>query len=566
LLAELNIRNLAVIPDASIRFEPGLNVITGETGAGKTLLARAIALLLGSRADSGMIRPGEDEAFVEAVFDTEGMTAAVPGLDLIPGEALSVSRRLLPGGRSRAYVCGRGATVAVLRELASGLMAFSAQHEQRSLMMADRQADILDTYAGSEVTDMREEYRLLYEQRLEAAARLEALTQDSRLRQRELELLEFQLAEIKAAGARAGEDGELEREKTMLLKAAELKSAAGALGEALLDGAGGDSVKEQLSRLLPALQESAEIDAGVESIAGRLQDCVFELEDLGREARDYAGAVVDDPQRLQEVEERLELLAQLKRKYGPSLEEVLSYGEAAAVKLETAAACDSDETSLREELDRTEAELVSLALELRQARRKAAVRLEDEAQGHLGELAFDSTLFSISLKQLEGDDALGVDHLTASGADLVEFLVSFNPGMPAAPLADTASGGELSRVMLAVKSAISGSAGAPTLVFDEIDAGIGGETGTAVGQKLKGLAAGSQVICITHLAQIACFADAHFSVIKNSAAASGVTETGVRRLDGEGIVDELCRMMGSDPSDSQARGHAASLLERSASV
>ncbi|MHB0914285.1 MAG: DNA repair protein RecN [Thermoleophilia bacterium] len=567
MLSELYIENLAVIPAASLRLSPGLNVITGETGAGKTILAHAIALLLGSRADTSMIRPGADEAVVEAVFEVgdSGLDALGAQIDLVPGEPLAVRRRLARDGRSRAYIGGRVTSVSMLQQLTARLLAFSAQHEQRGLMMAGRQLEILDSFAGDELSALLDEYAILYGQALEKAALLESIDRDSESNRREAELLGFQVAEIEAAGITPAEDSELEAERQRLLNAGSLKSATGALGRSLVLGDSGESIKDALANLLPELQEHEKIDERVASIAARLQDCVFELEDLGREAIEYSEGVVDDPGRLREVEERLDLLGDLKRKYGSSLDEVLAYLATASDNLKALGGAERDEGALRRELEAMESELVQLALKMRQVREAAALRLGEATAGHLAELAFKDCGFSVELERCEGDSPLTAERLTPHGAETVEFFVRLNAGMPAAPLRSTASGGELSRIMLAVKSALSTGDDSATLVFDEIDAGIGGETGSAVGLKLKSLSHGSQVICITHLPQIACFADTHFSVVKDGTGAGGMTETEVRQVAGEEAVDELCRMMGSDPADARARAHVESLRDRAAS-
>lgn len=566
MLAELHIENLAVIPDASIEFKPGLNVITGETGAGKTLLAHAISLLLGKRADSSMIRPGAEEAVVEAVFWIDGDVARIAAdVEMAPGEALAVKRKVTRDGRTRAYVGGRGATVSLLRELTAGMLAFSAQHEHRSLMMAGQQLEIVDLYAGRGHIDLRDEYYLLFEQRRDMSERLMEMERDAASRIRERELLEFQAVEIEAANIRPSEDEELVAERKRLLNASDIKETAGSLGQALAGNGESEGIKDALSALLPALREMAGIDPGFEKLAGRLEDCIFELEDLGREAGNYAEGVTVDPERLADVEARLDILDRLKRKYGSSLDEVLGLASAAAAKISAIDDDNRDEQSLREKLKETDAQLVELAFKLRRQRTEAAARLERDTAENLADLAFSDCDFNIAISPVEGDSSLAVEDLERTGADSVEFMVRLNPGMPEAPLKDTASGGELSRIMLAIKSAISGESDVATLVFDEIDAGIGGETAIMVGQKLKRLAEASQVICITHLPQIACFADAHFAVTKRSRARDGVTQTVVKPVSGSGIVDELCRMMGSDPSDASARGQAENLLGKAAS-
>jgi len=551
LLSELHIENLAVIGAADMVFHEGLNVISGETGAGKTILAHAIMLLLGARADSSLIRPGAAEASVEAVFTVPDgcFDQLADEIDLPDGEPLAVRRRISRDGRSRAYVGGRTATLSVLSELTGRLLAFSAQHEQRRLMMASRQLEILDDYAGGVLDDLFTEYALLFDRRQEMRGRLDSLNQDSESREREAELLSFQVAEIEAAALVTGEDEELDAERRRLLHAQELREATAALATLLTGGDGGEGLMDPLSQVLTRLEATAGVDADLDALTDRLRKSFFELEDTGRAARDYAEAVLSDDARLAEVEERLELIRQLERKYGDGIEAVNEFAAAASGKLATLTGDAEERPRLEAELETVEIELEDLAGSISEQRAVAAESLQQEAGRHLRELAFNDCGFEVRLSRGE---------LTHTGADAAEFLVRLNPGMPPAPLAKTASGGELSRIMLAIKSAVSTSRDTATLVFDEIDAGIGGETGAAVGDKLAGLARGSQIICITHLPRIACHADAHFRVLKTAAADETVTT--VEQLPEEQLVDELCRMMGSRPEDASARAHAASLL------
>lgn len=566
MLLELHIENLAVIPRADLELSPGLNVITGETGAGKTILAHAISLLLGVRADTGLIRPGAAAASVEAVFTVPpGCFAGLEEtLDVPADEYLVVRRQLSRDGRSRAFAGGRTVTLSVLGQLTGRLLKFSAQHEQRRLMMASHQLDILDSFAGPVHLALRDEYGLAFARRTALLQRLEEMSRDTEARSREAELLRFQLAEIESAGLAPGEDGQLEQERGRLSHARELEEAARELAACL--GAGENTEPGPLDAIAAAaarLEASAGVDRELDAIAGRLQSSFYELQETGRAARDFAGCVQSDPARLAEVEERLDLIGQLKRKFGDSVEAVLAYAADAAGRLERLESADSDRSEALAGLAAVEREALNLALKLRQARLEAAAGLQAAAGAHLRDLAFADCGFSIVLSGAEGgaaDGPLAPDMLTGSGADAVEFYVRLNQGMPAAPLRETASGGELSRIMLAVKSAVSAAGEAATLVFDEIDAGIGGEAGGAVGAKLKSLAGRAQIICITHLPQIACFAGAHFSVTKKSAG--GKTVTSVACLEKEEITAELCRMMGSSSADDDARAHARSLLER----
>lgn len=578
MLSELHIENLAVIDGAQMFFSPGLNVITGETGAGKTILAHAISLLLGVRADSSLIRPGASEATVEAVFRIPaGCFADLEGeIDIPEGEELAVRRRISRDGRSRAFVGGRTVTLAVLAELTGPLLAFSAQHEQRRMMMASRQLDILDDFAGNELAALLDEYTILYSRRAELATSLNDLGHDFESRQREAELLKFQLAEIEAAELIPGEDTELAAERERLGHARELREASGALGEALAGGDGGadsdgsEGLIDSLSLALSRLENVSGADGDLDGVTGRLQKVFYELEEIGRSAREYSESVQDDPVRLAEIEERLDLIGQLKRKYGEASEEtnagvvvaILAYAQRAADRLTELAGGLEGKPALEAELADIETEMIGQATAMSALRRDAALRLQEAAAEHLRDLAFNDCGFEVRLSQVRAEAAgsnINAGSLTPTGADAAEFLVQLNPGMPATALRETASGGELSRIMLAIKSAVSTSRDTATLVFDEIDAGIGGKTGAAVGAKLKSLSAGTQIICITHLPQIASCADASFRVLKLSEA--GKTTTSVEQLEGDARVDELCRMMGSSPEDKKARAHAASLLE-----
>ncbi len=559
MLTELSIENLAVIGAARLEFAPGLNVITGETGTGKTILAHATRLLLGARVDNGLIRPGTAEASVEAVFSMPpGFFSPLADRFDVPEDGqLIVRRRLFRDGRSRGYAGGHAVGMGVLRQLAGSCLRFSGQHEQRRLMMSSNQLDILDRFGGRDLLALRDEYGLLYQRLADLGERLETVVRAAESSGQEAQLIAFQLQEIESAAPVPGEDATLDAKRRRLLRAKELQEAAGHLAGVLGAAPEAAGVMEELAGAMTRLEAAAGIDKGFDDLLARLKTSFFELEETGRDARSYTEAVELDPAALAAVEERLELLAELKRKYGGDIEAVLAYASGCGERLSRASASQEDLLTLRQDLQAAEEEAVRLAVKLRQMRQAAAKRLEREVTAHLRELAFPKASLKIGLSGREGGDSnLAAAHLAPAGADAVEFLADLNPGMPAEPVRKTASGGELSRIMLAIKSAAP-DAGAGTLLFDEIDAGIGGKTGLAVGAKLKKLARDAQIVCITHLPQIACYADAHFVVSKISDDSNTVTD--VARLTETEVVDELCRMMGSGPEDRQARAHAAAL-------
>lgn len=565
MLRELHIENLAVIDAADLIFEPGLNVVSGETGAGKTILAHAISLLLGARADSGFIRPGASEASVEAIFSVpDGCFEDLEEeIDITDGELLAVRRRISRDGKSRAYLSGRTVTLGILGELTGRLLAFSAQHEQQRMMMASRQLDILDDFTGPELSVLLDEYQLLYDLRYEKMMKLEDIARDSDAQAREAELLRFQLGEIKAAELAKGEDKQLENERRRLLGSRELAEASGGLAAVLSGGEGDESLMDALSQAMTRLEAAEGVDEALDEITERVKKSFYELEEAGRAARDYSESVRDDPARLADVEDRLDLIGQLRRKYSGTpvagsssggVEEIIRYASTAGERLELLTGEAEGRPVLEKEIADVEADMMNIAENISRLRLEAASRLEVEAGRHMRELAFHDCGFEVRLTTVDISSAA----LARTGVDTAEFYVRLNPGMPATPLRETASGGEMSRIMLAIKSAVSANRETATLVFDEIDAGIGGETGSAVGAKLKSLAANAQIICITHLPQIAACADAGFRVVKNSG--DGTTTTQVERLEGKSVIDELCRMMGSKPEDAQARAHAIALL------
>jgi DNA repair protein RecN (Recombination protein N) len=567
MLHELRVENLLLLDRAELRLAPGLNAVTGETGAGKTLLAHALDLLLGGRARSGIVRAGADEAYVEGIFS---LPAELRGSEVIPSDAeeIVLARRVWTDGRTRAYVCGRSATVADLRELGSRLLAFYGQHEHRKLMLSTAQLDVLDAHCGAAQLQLRAGVANSYEAVRRLETRVAQLRELAGARERELDLLAFELREIEDGAPSEEEAQSLAVERERLNHLETLRSAAHSAVQAISpDGDGG--VCQLLAQAGQELEPAAAIDPELAALAQRLAALRYEAEDVGGELRSYALAIeaggadagAGTAAALEQIEERLALFARLQRKHGGSIEEVLRYAEHCRRRIDELEHAEVALEAAEVELAEARAELDKLARKLSDRRRKAAPALASAVQGRLAELAMPEARFEVELG--ERPEGCG-----PRGADSVELIISPNTGVPGGPLREIASGGELSRVMLALLSVAHGEgsrvdgAEGSLLVFDEIDAGIGGHTARAVGEHLRELARGRQILCITHLPQVAALASRHFTIAKDTAIAPATTT--VTALDRDAVVGELVRMLGAGEGDRAASQHARQLLRQAA--
>jgi DNA repair protein RecN (Recombination protein N) len=549
-LLELRIENLLLIERAEIRPGPGLNAITGETGAGKTVLAHALDLLLGGKPRPGIVRPGAREAYVEGVFEPPAGLLEDPELaDLRerigdPGGELVLARRVGAEGRTRAFVRGRSGSAGDLRALGGRLVAFFGQHEHRRLTVASAQRDLLDGFCGAD----RAPLAAAHARARELERELAELRERAGTRDRDLDLLAFEIEEIEALGPSEEEERELLGERERLRRLDGLRAAAGGGGEALAseDGAGVGTLLAEAERLAEAV---AGVDPELDALAERLRGLRIEAEDLGGELRRYGAGLEGEPGRLEQVEERLELYDRLKRKHGGSVAAVLGHAERCRAERDRLEHAELATERMEAELAAALGERDRLAGELTAARREAAPRLASAVAGELEALAMEGAAFEVELQPRE--------EVGPAGAERVELMLAPNPGVPAAPLRETASGGELSRVMLALMT-VAGVGGSETLAFDEVDAGVGGQTARAAGERLRALGEGRQVLCITHLPQIAALAERHFRIEKS--AEGEVAEAVVESLEGDRVVEELCRMLGAESSDAGARRHAEELL------
>ena len=547
MLHELRVENLLLIERAELRLAPGLNVLTGETGAGKTVLAHALDLLLGGKARTGIVRPGAAEAYVEGVFDLpDGLREALGDLVAPDADELVLARRVSAAGRTRALVNGRSATAADLRDAGMTLLSFYGQHEHRRLTLASAQLDLLDGFCGPGQQELRAQAAAAHEDARSARAALDELRRDAGARDRELDLLRFELAEIEAAAPDPAEHAELRARRARLQHVEALRGAA--LGAAAAvdpdEGPGAASLLSGGGALLDGVEG---VDAPLDALAERWRSVALEAADLGGELRRYADGLEGDPGALEAVEERLAVLDRLLRKHGGTIEAVLAHADLCRGRVAEQDGAEARAAELEAALAGALARQRDVAAALRGARAAAAPQLAEAVSAGLAELAMEGASFDVRLEEREPGP---------TGADAAEFLLAPNSGVPAGPVRDAASGGELSRVMLALLS-LAGAGPGSTLVFDEIDAGIGGQTARAVGGRLQALARERQVLCITHLPQVASLADRHFSIEKDPAA--DPARTTVTELAEQQVVGELVRMLGGDADDVGARRLAREL-------
>ncbi|MEZ5124055.1 MAG: DNA repair protein RecN [Solirubrobacterales bacterium] len=545
MLNELRVENLLLIERAELRLAPGLNALTGETGAGKTVLAHALDLLLGGRPRAGIVRPGAAEAYVEGVFDLPEELRGELG-ERLPEDAEEVvlARRVGANGRTRAYVNGRSASAADLRELTTPLIAFYGQHEHRRLTLASTQLDVLDGHCGAEQLARRTAAAGAHAAARAARTQLEQLRERAGARERELDLLEFELGEIAEVSPDEDEERELLAQRERLRHLAALGGAASAGVEAIEPGDGEGGAAARLAAAGAALDGVAGIDPQLDGLAERYRTAMVEVDDLASELRRYAEGLDSEPGRLDLVEARLAAVDRLKRKHGGSIAAVLEHAETCRRRRDELTGAEEALAEAEGRLAEARAELDALSRQLHEARTAAAPALAESVRERLAALAMAGASFEVSLQAREPGP---------TGADAVEFLIAANPGVPAGPLRDIASGGELSRVMLALMG-VANEEGGATLVFDEVDAGIGGVTARAVGEQLRALASSRQVICITHLPQVASLADRNFSIAKDTSA--DTARTTVTELESSDLVGELVRMLGADDEDVAARRHA----------
>ena len=577
MLVELRLENYAVIDNVAVAFAPGLNLLTGETGAGKSILIDALALLLGEKASSDVIRTGADRAVISAVFEAEAASEKPlahilesNGLDESDDGSLILRREIASGGKGRVFVNNQPATVAVLRQFAPYLAIIHAQNESMLSFDGPARLALLDSFAGSQVDPAAAAFSAWKQIR----TRIEDLEHGEQDRLRLVDLWTFQKREIQEAKLQPGEDEQLETQKLVLANAEKIYNAAMNAFDLLYEG--NASTTSSLRAAQKQIEELSRFEPKFQEALSAIETARISEEDVGATLRDYAGSIQASPERLAEVEDRLALLDRLKRKYGPTLQDVIQFGAEAARKLDEVENKDETLRQLRAELAQGATEYLRAARVLAKKRAESARKLEKLVESEINDLAMKSA-FGIQITSSEEEG-----NWTASGIDQVVYLISTNPGEPLRQLEHVASGGELSRVMLALKASVESGASKKnvarallpatagrvrpaaqrTLVFDEIDTGIGGRAAEAVGKKLKALARSNQVLCVTHLPQIATFADHHFVIEKKESA--GRTRTSIRAVTGDERTEEVARMLSGAKLTETSRKHAEQMIKSNA--
>ena len=554
MLISLHVKNLALIEEAEVDFTGGLNILTGETGAGKSILLGSVNLALGGKASPDMIRRGADAALVELTFDSsERIAQKLAEMDLPEEDGTVIIARKISQGRSVSRINGETVSARQLKELSELLIDIHGQHEHQSLLQKKKHLQILDAYAGKEAEELKAEAAKLYKERKDLLAEKEESALDERERDRELELLCFEQQEIEAAALKDGEDEELEKQYSLMVNGQKIGEALGQTFR--LTGGEEEGASTLIGRAVREIGSVAHFD---EKLAG-MQETLLQTEELlndfNRECADYMESMEFDGALFAQVEERLNVVNRLKEKYGGSIEKVKAYGEKIAQKTEKLKDYEVYRATLDDKIKKKEAELTKVCDKLTKLRNKNAETLAGILQKSLVDLNFLTVEFVIDRKAKEP---------SADGADDVEFLLSTNPGETPKSLGAVASGGELSRIMLAIKAVLAEKDAVDTLIFDEIDTGISGRTAWRVSEKLSRLSEAHQVICITHLPQIAAMADSHFVIEKETDGSS--TQTEIRKLSEEGTKEELARLLGADSLSEKALENAGELRKQAENI
>jgi len=558
MLTELSIKNFAIIDELKVSFTGGLNVITGETGAGKSILIGAMSLLLGDRASVDMIRSLEDTAMVEALFEIgemDDLKGMIREMGFHVGKELILKRIVSRTGKNRVYVDGQLATLGMLSTISESLINICGQHEHQVILNAEKHIDILDEFGG--LPQLRSEYKEIYDKYLSFNENLRQLMEVNKTRDERGEFLRFHLQEIEDAGIRVGEDEELLDEKRVLNNVQKLMEYANAAHDVLYGKTG--SVLEGIRNIISNIREIEKIDKGLNLSEQDMDAVYYQLEEAALKLRDYMKKLSYDPARLETIDDRLGLLGRLKRKYGRTLDDVLQKWAETKEELKSISSIDDEIDQMSKELELLSSELLDKAQKLSRKRRETASVLKKAIEDEIRTLRMEKAAFEVMFAEPVNDQ--GSVRFNSRGIDEVEFYLTTNVGEELKPLNRIASGGELSRIMLAIKKVLARAGSVGTLIFDEVDSGIGGATAEDVGRKLKDVSKHHQVLCITHISQIACFGDTHYRVVKTVSGDRTITSVDV--LSDEDRLDEITRMLGGTELTKKTREHAREMLELS---
>ena len=563
MLLQLDIQNIALIDKVNIEPGKGLNILTGETGAGKSIIIDSINAILGERVSRDLIRTGKDKALVEAVFhiDNSRFAGIFEEMGIEPEEdgTLIISREFNMSGKNLCRINGKMATVSMLKTFGERLIDIHGQFDNQSLLRTESHLELLDSFAGAGVLDLKQCYTVLLNEYKDIKAHLKSLSGDKGERERKIDLLGFQVEEIKKAKLKPDEEEDLNRQRTLLASSEKIINSLANAYELLFSGNNiKNSASDNMNEALNELHSIEKLDTRYEDICKKLQDISYQLEDVIEDIRSERDNTEYNPELLEETEERLDLLFKLKRKYGNSIQSILEYCEKTEVQLNEIIKSEEIIEKLSKKLKKIDMELYEAALSLNASRSKAAGMLEAKIAGELEDLEMKRAKFKADIHFDGSFDQNGERKYHSSGLDRVEFLISPNAGEPLKPLAKIASGGEMSRIMLAIKTILADVDKLPTLIFDEIDIGISGKASQKVGEKLSFISRSHQVICVTHLAQIACMADNHFLIEKVSGENS--TETVVKKLADNEVRNEIARILGGAASSEISTKYADEIL------
>ena len=562
MLETISVKNIALIDELSLEFNAHLNVLSGETGAGKSILIGALSFLLGGKVTTDIIRTGAAEAVVSGTFylaNTHPEAAAWLAERSIEPEnnRILLRRTLKENGRGSIWIQDTQVSRAELEEFTSFLVDIHGQHDHQSLFKTAEHRRFLDSYAG--ILNEVREFSLLYTRLAEIKAKLETIRRSEKERTERTDYLSFVIDEIDNARLQPEEDEMLEAEETKLCQYEKLYEQVDTLQNLCTQEQG---IVPQLKRLQHISESVTAIDPTVHEYAERIENAYYEMQDIGEFFSSYLSKLVFDPNRLEQVQERLSFINKLKKKYGATIKDVLAYREASQAELDSLGESEQDKTALEKEVPALEAKLFAAGTALSQKRKAAATELQRKIQDTLTRLGMPKVIFTVQVTASEPNENKQIAGIY--GFDSVEFLISTNPGEPVKPLNKIASGGELSRVMLALKTVLAAADEADTLVFDEIDTGIGGEVARTVSEHLKGLANNKQILCITHLAVIAAAADTHIKILK--VQSDNTSRTSATTIDGEARIEEIARMLAGDEVSAASRIHAKELLSRYESI